>query len=160
MLKVLTDGYENPALTHNQLRIRTYLVRDTNGHAWCCNNPLTITEQFTHVGGTGSVPDAHDWVWGRSDDIDSSGRMSDNYQISPTDSNAVSFWQRYWASGFNAPNFTPPLISGYPSGIVPLMILDLTSKCKTGLFGTQGMYLNYNYVGVNGDTGPGTGCAP
>jgi hypothetical protein len=158
-LELVSDVYEDPSAA-SKLRIRTYLIRDTNGFPWCCNHPLTVTEQFTAILGTGIVPEAHNWILGRGDDIDSNGQMSDNHQLNPNNSNPVSFWQRYWASGFNAPNFNPPSILGYPPGIVPLMIKDLKSHCKPGVFGTQGMYFNSNFIGINGDMGPQTPCAP
>jgi hypothetical protein len=152
------DAYEDPTATSRQLRVRTYVVRDTNGFHWYNNYPLTITERFSQISGSGDLPAAHNWINGRADDFDGKGRIADNYQISSWNNNEIWYWQRYWASGFYAPGLSVPAIAGYPPGVIPLMIKDFKSICRPGIFGTQGVDLDLNWVGINGDLGPGTAC--
>ena len=82
--------------------------------------------------------------------------MSDLYGHQGVGEPEVDFWQQYWATGFRAPGVTLPSIDGYPSLTIPLLIVDGLSRCKPGTFGTQGIELRPDYVGVNGDRGPGT----
>jgi hypothetical protein len=139
-------------------------VKDTTGRHWVKANPLEVYENLTYVAGAASsMPAANNKAsggagWTTSNgDLDSNGAMDDLYsQQAPKPE--VDYWQQYWATGFNAPGLLLPNIPGLPSATIPLMIKDMKSGCKTGFFGTQGIELRSDYVGVNGDHGPGTGC--
>jgi len=160
-LELVKDMYDQP--TPRPERVRTYIVRDTTGRHWVggidTSHPLTIKETLIKVGGQGVLPDAHDWRTSRND-IESNGAMDDIYQISPFSNYEVDEWQQYWATDYNPPTtLALPAIPGFPANTIPLMIKDYMNKCRPGMFSTQGIEIRSDYIGVNGDTGPGTACA-
>ncbi len=153
-------------------RTRTYLVKDTNGQPW--DNvmghpgPLTIYEQFIKVFGTGGLPDANNPAFGNAGwrtsngDLTQRGTMDDviEQHIAQPE---VDYLQMFWATGLNASGLVLPSIIGdfgLPGGQpqIPLFIRDHRSKCKQGDFSLQGIELNTQFVGINGDTGIGTSC--
>jgi len=148
-------------------RSRTYIVKDTFGHPWVNSNPLTIYENLIYVSGSGGMPPANNpstpgaagWTTSNQE-IDYQGKMRDYYGQLVAQPE-VDYWQQYWATGFNVPpqGFSLPAIPGYSGLTVPLMIKDKLSKCSSGFFGTQGVELRSDYVGINGDKGPRTPCA-
>lgn len=155
-------------------RTRTYLVKDTTGHAWGSTYPpVTIFEKFIKVFGTGGMPDAnnpsfHKLGWNRSNkDLRPDGSMDDEITtLFPQPE--VDYLQLFWATGLDAPGLVlpstvaslglPPLPDDLSSPQIPLFIRDHRSNCKQGGFSLQGIELNPQFVGINGDTGKGTPC--
>ncbi len=153
-------------------RTRVYIVKDTNGLPWAAgtgHGALTVFEKFIYVKGTGGMPNPNNPYfggggWSRANgELTLSGSMSD--QISQlTAQPEVDYLQFFWASGILPPGFSLPAeanfgLIGYQSGPqIPLFIRDHRSKCKPGDFSLQGIELNSQFVGINGDTGPGTPC--
>ncbi len=154
-------------------RDRTYLVRDSNGNRWLPYNPLTIFESLNYVAGPGALPpitndpsltdNTKGWNTA-SHEIQSNSTMTDGYSTQNLFGAAgeVDYWQQYWATGFNAPDLSLPGIQlpAYPTNAIPLMILgvnnDIPGACR--YYGTQGITLRSDYVGVNGDHGPSGTC--
>jgi hypothetical protein len=155
-------------------RTRTYVLKDTTGHAWDNSRPpITIFEKFIYVFGTGGMPDANNpdfngAGWNRSNrDLRPDGSMDDEIGVHFPQPE-VDYLQLFWATGLNAPGLVlpsaipgfglPPLKSDPLSPQIPLFIRDHRSKCKQGDFSVQGIELNSQFVGINGDTGVGTPC--
>jgi hypothetical protein len=176
ILLELTDETQVPWEQGKSLvsRTRTYLVKDTTGHAWdISRSPITIFEKFIYVFGTGGMPDANNpdlnnLGWNRSNgDLKSNGYMDDAIGMRFPQPE-VDYLQLFWATGLNPPGLVlpsaipgfslPPLKSDPSSPQIPLFIRDHRSKCKQGDFSIQGIELNSQFVGINGDTGVGTPC--
>ena len=169
LLEVYDDCHSASGLAR---RDRTYTVKDTNGNHWLKSNPLTVWEDFIYISGTGGMPPPNNpsnhnaGGWSTSNgEIDYNGHMLYAYgqQVAQPE---VDFWQQYWATGFNAstipglptlPSYTGATLPGIGPSI-PLMIKDYRSATKKGFFGTQGVALRSDYVGINGDTGPSEVC--
>ncbi len=171
-----SDGSNCLSQPSNSLveRDRTYLVRDSNGIRWQPYNPLTIFETLNYVAGPGALPSItndpdltqHPDGWNTANgEIDASSQMRDQYAApgaAPGASGEVDYWQQYWATGFNAPGLALPGIQvpGYPGNAIPLMILSVNNNIPGACryYGTQGVTLRTDYVGINGDHGPNGTC--
>jgi hypothetical protein len=174
MFLELIDETEVPYVQGMSLarRTRTYLVKDTNGQPWDnvagTPGPLTVYEKFIKVFGTGGLPDANNPDFGNkgwnlsNKDLTKYGTMDDDIgqQFAQPE---VDYLQLFWATGFNATGLVLPstiVDVGLPGAgpQIPLFIRDHRSKCKQGDFSVQGIELNTQFVGINGDTGIGTSC--
>jgi hypothetical protein len=160
----VNDDYDQPSPPVE--RYRKYLIRDIYGRVWKYSNPLRIDERFTYIAGTGKMPLPDSSGWSQANgEIDHDSTMKDFYQnqLIFGGNPEVDYWQQYYVTGFNAPGFSLPGVPtlGPIQNAIPLMILspnpNLPGACT--FFGTQGIALRADYVGVNGDHGPSGTCA-
>lgn len=155
-------------------RERTFLIRDTNGHAWNLAFPIRIRERFTNVAWCcGATPPTPNGIWyngvpptSPTDQlIDNHSQYTDYIGGTPLSVFAQGSWvQYYYATDFTLPPsglglssvFTVPGVSGVG---LPLWIKDVKNQCAINssllsvIVGTSGAN-----VYINGDGGPHTGC--
>jgi hypothetical protein len=162
-LQLVQDGYNET--TPPVERSRTYLIRDIYGKVWNFKDPLRIDEMLTYVAGSGQMPQPNENGWTSANgEIDSSSEMTDLYQNRAVFGGypEVDFLHQYYATGFKAPELTLPGVPtlGPVQNAIPLMILspnpNILGACR--YFGTLGVALRADYVGINGDRGPNGTC--
>ena len=180
MLDLIENGDEYvfySGVSHNRARQRTYLVKDSSGNPWPPNAPIKIRERFGDRVGRGQLP-AADGCWDRivacvsgGQALEDDSSIKDFYSFPGIFGAEVGFIQYYYATDFIPPSilsnsgFTLPAITNQGLA-VPLLIKDLYNGCKKALGQTfiyipaQPIRLNQSFSGIDGDGGPGTGCAP
>ncbi len=158
--------------TGGKARQRIYELKDNFGKPWPGSSPVVIKERFANPVGPGVLPSA-DGCWftisgcTKQDGRIDRSRVVDSYGLGLY-SAEIGYVQYYYAYGFAPPSklavsgFTLPSVSS-PGLVVPLWIKDSDNKCQN----PQGMAipgqpvrLTHQYFGIDGDQGPGTGCAP
>jgi hypothetical protein len=155
-------------------RQRTFIIKDLYGRPWNMNYPLSVRERFSSMstGGRATAPQP-DGIWytlipkpsPQAVEIDRS-QFTDHHQGNPLNMTAqVNYLQYYYATDFTIPSylsqmpnlFTIPGISSGPA--LPLWIKDTLNRCSTNsALPAEGINLNWTYVYIQGDGGPGTGC--
>ncbi len=156
-------------------RQRTFIIKDLYGRPWNINYPLSVRERFSNMAIAGGIiPPMPDGVWynripqpsPQAVEIDDNSQFTDHHRGNPLLRTAqASYLQYYYAADFTIPPylvgisslFAMPGISTGPA--LPLWIKDTKNKCSPmTTLPAEGINLNAQYIYIDGDNGPGTGC--